>query len=164
MTLPTSGSISSDQILAELRRANPNRNYPLSTLDADVLALAGKSGPPVKIPDDFYGKSVTPPFSLTGNSASNSANTQFSNGTVSCSPSVTRNGGSGTVSYSWVVLSNPSNATVNLGSGPSVIVSKSYLRNENGFAQVQLRCTGTDQAGQQSTVDVVGTLEWNGNL
>ena len=61
MTLPTSGSISTDQILAELRVANPGRNYPLNTLDADVLALAGKSGPPVKMPDDFWGKSAAPP-------------------------------------------------------------------------------------------------------
>jgi len=164
MTLPTSGAITDAMIINELRVANPGRGYPLGLLDADVLALAGKSAGPIKLPDDLYGKSAIPPFSLTGNSASNSANTQFSNGTVSCSPSVTRNGGTGTVSYSWVVLSNPNNATVTLGSGPSVIVSKSYLRNENGFAQVQLRCTATDQASQQRTVDVTGTLEWSGNL
>ena len=55
MTLPSSGSISTDQILAELRIANANRNYPLSLNDADVLALAGKSAPPVTMPDDFHG-------------------------------------------------------------------------------------------------------------
>lgn len=164
MTLPTSGSISSDQILAELRIANPGRNYPLSTLAADVLALAGKSGPPIKLPDDLYGKSAIPPFSLAADNASNSADTRFSDGTVGCAPGVTRVGGAGTVSYSWVVLSNPNNATVTLSTGPAVTVSKSYRRNENGFAQVQLRCTATDQAGQQRTVDVTGSLEWNGNL
>lgn len=158
MTLPTSGPISLGMVAAEL-----GIPLPLSLGDPRVRALAGKPSGPISL-GDLRGKSAVPPFSLIGNSASNSANTQFSNGTVSCSPSVTSNGGSGTVSYSWVVLSNPNNATVNLGSGPSVIVSKSYLRNENGYAQVQLRCTATDQTGQQRTADVVGILEWDGNL
>ncbi len=158
MTLPTTGPITLGMVAAEL-----GIGLPLSLGDARVRALAGKPSGPISL-GDLRGKSATPPFSLTGNSASNSADTRFSDGTVGCAPAVTRVGGTGTVSYSWVVLSNPNNATVTLSSGSAVLVSKSYRRNENGFAQVQLRCTGTDQAGQQSTVDVVGTLEWNGNL
>ena len=158
MTLPTSGPISLGMVAQEL-----GISLPLSLGDPRVRALAGKPSGPISL-GDLRGKSAIPPFSLTGNSVSNSANSQFSDGTVSCAPGVTRVGGTGTISYSWVVLSNPNNATVTLGSGPSVTVSKSYRRNENGFAQVQLRCTGTDQAGQQSTVDVTGSLEWNGNL
>jgi len=136
---------------------------PLSLGDPRVRALAGKPSGPISL-GDLRGKSATPAFSLTGNNASNSADTRFSDGTVGCAPGVTRVGGTGTVSYSWMVLSNPNNVTVTLSSGSAVSVSKSYRRNENGFAQVQLRCTGTDQAGQTSTVDVTGSLEWNGNL
>lgn len=160
MTLPASGPISTDQILAELRTANPNRNYPLSTMDADVLALAGKPGPPLKMPDDFWGKSSTVTFSVTAQHASESADTRFGPGSVTCTPGVTAAGGTGTKTYSWVVLSNPSGATVTLGTGPSVNVRATYRQNENGSAVVTLRCTVTDQAGQQRVVDVTGTLTW----
>lgn len=156
--IPLDGPVSIGRVAQEL-----GIPLPLSLGDSRVRALAGKPSGPISL-GDLRGKSAIPPFSLTANNASQTADTRFSDGTVSCAPGVTRVGGTGTVSYSWVVLSNPSNATVTLGNGPSVTVSKSYRRNENGFAQVQLRCTGVDQAGQQRTVDVVGTLEWNGNL
>lgn len=165
MTLPASGSISTDQILAELRTANPSRNYPLSTLDADVLALAGKSGPPVKMPDDFWGKSVIPPFSVTARNASDYRDTRFGAGTASCSPGVNIVGGTGAKSCTWVVTSNPSGATVILGSGPSITVQKSYRQNETGSAVVHLRCTVVDQAGEQRVVEnISGSLEWAGSL
>lgn len=164
MTLPASGAISTDMILAELRTTNPGRTYPLGTLDADLLSLAGKSGPPVKIPDDFYGKSVVPPFSVTARDASQSADTRFGSGTVSCFPGVDIAGGTGAKTCSWVVLSNTNGAIVTLGSGPSVNVRITYRQDENGYAEVLLRCTVTDQAGQQRTVDVTAILEWTGSL
>jgi len=156
MTLPTSGPISIGMVAAEL-----GISLPLSLGDPRVRALAGKPSGPISL-GDLRGKSAIPPFSLTANDAAESADTRFSDGTASCAPGVTRVGGTGTVSYSWVVLSNTNNATVTLGNSSSVTISKNYRKNENGFAQVQLRCTGTDQAGQQSTVDVTGSLEWNG--
>jgi len=158
MTLPASGPISIGMVAAEL-----GIGLPLSLGDPRVRALAGKPSGPISL-GDLRGKSATPPFSLTANNASQTADTRFSDGTVSCSPGVTRVGGSGTVSYSWVVLSNTNNATVTLGNSSSVTISKTYRKNENGFAQVQLRCTATDQTGQQRTADVTGSLEWSGNL
>jgi len=159
-----SGPVSTDDILTELRKANPNRNYPISTTDADVLALAGKSaGQSVKIPDDFWGKSAIPPFTVTARDDSNTADTRFGAGTVSCAPAVNIIGGTGAKTCSWVVLSNPRPAAVALGSGPSVLISCSYRQNETGSAAVALRCTVVDQAGEQRTVDVSGYLEWGGS-
>lgn len=164
MTLPTSGTISTDQIMAELRTANPGRAYPLNLLDADVLALAGKSGPPVTIPNDFWGKSVVPPFSVTAANDSAMADTRSGPGTVGCSPGVNVVGGSGSKSYAWTVLSNARGVTVALSNNPWVSIQYDYRLNENGSAEVTLRCTVTDEAGAQRTVDVTGYLEWNGNL
>lgn len=164
MTLPTSGQISTDQIMAELRIANPGRAYPISTSDADVLALAGKAGPPVTIPNDFWGKSVTPAFTVTARNASGTANTAPGPGTVSCSPGVNITGATGATSCSWVVLSNPMGCAVTLGTGPSVTIRYTYTQNSNGSAEVRLRCTVTDGAGQQRNVEPTGSLQWDGNL
>lgn len=158
MTLPTSGPISIGMVAAEL-----GISLPLSLGDPRVRALAGKPSGPISL-GDLRGKSAVPPFSLTAKNDWQSADSRFGPGTVSCSPGVTRVGGTGTVSYSWVVLSNPSGANVVLGTGPSVTVSATYRQNENGFANVQLRCTGIDESGQQRTVDVSGSLEWGGSL
>ncbi len=59
MTLPSSGPLTSNQILAELGRP---ANSVLNSTDADLIQLAGRSD--FTIPDDFYGKSVFPEFRL----------------------------------------------------------------------------------------------------
>lgn len=51
MTLPSSGTISTDSINTEF-----NRTGPISLLNQAVLALAGKSSAPLTIPNDVYGK------------------------------------------------------------------------------------------------------------
>ena len=51
MTLPISGPVTSNQILAELGRP---ANSVLNSTDADLIQLAGRSD--FTIPDDFYGK------------------------------------------------------------------------------------------------------------
>lgn len=56
MTLQASGAISLNDVLTELRVSNPGRASQISLLDADVVALAGKSGAPVAL-TDLYGKS-----------------------------------------------------------------------------------------------------------
>lgn len=56
MTLPTSGAITLSNVLTELKIANSSRAAPISLGDADVLALAGKSAPPISL-SDLYGKS-----------------------------------------------------------------------------------------------------------
>jgi len=119
MTLATSGTLSSDDLLAELRLANPNRNYPLGLLDTDVLALAGKSGPPVTMPGDFYGKSVSSggggggggggtPSTLAASmsDADGSAISGSSSAFVANVPiSISVSGGQSPYSYAWSKLS-----------------------------------------------------------
>lgn len=108
--------------------------------------------------------SNAPPLSVTAMDDYNSVNTQFSAGTVSCSPAVNVTGGVDPKTFSWSVLSNPGGATVSFGNGPAATVQVSYTRNSTGSAEVTLRCTVTDGAGTQRTVNVTGSLEWAGNL
>ena len=169
MTLPTSGPISTDQILNELRIATPGRNYPLSTTDADVLALAGKSaGQPVKIPDDFWGKSVTPPTSPVpvaeayGDTAR--ANSSTGDGVVSCYPVAVRRGGVPPYTNFWEFTSNPGGFTLSNPTATSPTVSKAYTKNSNGSFRALLKYTLTDSIGQKATVSgVIADLAWDGN-
>lgn len=55
MTLPASGTISFTDVFAELSVSNGARAFPISLGDADVLALAGKTGLPISL-SDLYGK------------------------------------------------------------------------------------------------------------
>lgn len=163
MTLPASGSISTDQIRDELRVANPGRNYPLSTLDADVLSLAGKSAPPVKIPDDFYGKSAIGTLNAVGNNSSAFADSRNADGTVSCNPSVTVMGGSGAKSFAWSFLSNPNACTLSNATSQSCTVSKFYTKNSGGNATATLRCVVSDSTGSKTVDGITANLQWSGN-
>lgn len=120
MTLPTSGSISSDQIMAELRVANPTRAFPLSLTDADVLALAGKSSPPISIPADLYGKSSYVDMIVTrvDDADSMASNAIGSTYIGHAAPSVTVSGGSGGYTYLWAITA---------GSGFTLTLSTSRI-------------------------------------
>lgn len=59
MTLPSSFPLSMSQVAAEL-----GKSLPLSLLNPDVVALAGKSGPPVSF-SDLLGKSSGFPSTMT---------------------------------------------------------------------------------------------------
>lgn len=166
MTLPASGSISTDQILAELRTANPSRNYPLSTLDADVLALAGRSGPPVKMPDDFWGKSVIPPTSPTltaevyGNQGSNNSS---AGGTASCQLTSILRGGNTPYTRLWEFTNNPAGFTLSDPTAAMPLVRKTYSAGQNGSARATLKFTGKDGSSPQQQVvvsDVWADLSW----
>ena len=161
MTLPASGPISTDQILAELRTANPGRNYPLSTQDADVLALAGKTaGQPVKIPDDFLGKSAAG-LAVTATASGQFKNSAAAAGTVSGNATAAVTGSTGTTQYQWVVLSNPGGATVSGLTSQQMGASKAYARYATGSADVQVRCDVTDSKGITVSSNVVTIpLNW----
>lgn len=164
MTLPASGYISLGQVLDELRVANPNRGLPISLGDADVLALAGKSGPPISL-GDLYGKSAISPLSATGNNDYTFTNSVYGNGTARAYPSVTVSGGSGPRTFVWSILStNKASATVSNTNAPGCTVSVPYYQNTNGFATVYLRCVVTDSTGSITVDNIVAQLEWAGNM
>lgn len=158
MTLPASGPISIGMVAAELGIAKP-----LSLGDSRVRALAGVPSGPISL-GQLRGKSAVGPLTLTGMDDYGSADSQFGGGTVSCSPSVYAAGGVEPKTYAWSTLSNPRGATVILGTSSSVTVRFTFTNNATGSATVTLRCTVTDGAGTQRTVDVTGLLEWGGNL
>lgn len=176
MTLPTSGGISTDMLLAELRVANPGRSYPLGTTDADVLALAGKGAPPVVLPDDFYGKSaaapappppappVTQPMTVQTTNGSGLASSENSSGQVSCQVSAQVSGGRAPITHLWEFTSNPGAFTLSGSNGAAATVSKAYTRYSNGSAEAVLRYTARDSAGAVVVAEpVYANLEWYGD-
>jgi hypothetical protein len=156
MTLPTSGPISLGMVAAELGIGKP-----LSLGDSRVRTLAGVPSGPISL-GQLRGKSVAGPLTVTAQNSSGSADTQFGSGVVTCNPSVYIAGGVDPKTCSWSILSNPGGATVAF-SGPSATVQVAYASNSAGSANVVLRCTVTDGAGTQRTVDVTGTLQWASN-
>lgn len=163
MTLPVSGSISLSDVLTELKVANPSRTVPIVMGDADVLALAGKSAPPVSI-SDLYGKSSYVAMTLTGHNATGNAYTGGggSTGTVSCSPSVSVAGGSGGNTYAWSFSSNPDGLSLGNASSAACTVSWLYLRNDIGSGHAVLQCVVGDSTGHSATVTgVTADLNWS---
>lgn len=169
MTLPSSGSISTDQILAELRIANSSRAYPLSLTDADVLSLAGKSAPPVTMPDDFYGKSATPPTPPAQPMTLYPNGTNAINGTVpaggqsvSIQLSVAVTGGARPLTYSWTNISSVIGlARVTGTDGPMLSFERTVAAGSNGNATAQGQCTVTDANGvSKSTGLINGSVTW----
>lgn len=163
MTLPASGSISLGQVLDELRVANSNRGLPISLGDADVLALAGKSGPPISL-GDLYGKSAIAPLTAVGNNDYTFTNSSAANGTARAYPSVTVSGGSGARTYAWSILStNNASATLSNTGNIGCTVSVPYYQNTNGSATVYLRCVVTDSTGSVTVDNIVARMDWEGN-
>ena len=161
MTLPTSGAISLAQIAAEL-----GIGLPLSLTDSRVLALAGKSAPPVTMPGDFYGKSANTgpaptPFSVTKRDGSGTANSTNVSGTVTAQPSVQETGGVGPYSRTWSFTENPSNCTLADASSATCTVWKTFVRNSSGEAHAVLQCVSMDSAGGVvTTTGINADLEW----
>lgn len=165
MTLPASGAISTDDIMAELRTANPGRAYPISTSDFDVLALAGKSpGSALSIPNDLHGKSSYTPMMVVATSAENEADSTGSSGggsTISAYPSVTVSGGRGAKTIQWVVLGTTGAPQVTQLTQPQVRVLGGYGPNTNGSASATLRADVTDETGAVVSSNIVtGTVSW----
>ena len=158
MTLPTSGPISIGMVAAEL-----GIGLPLSLGDPRVRALAGVRSGPISL-GQLRGKSAVAPLTVAAANSYGSADTQFGPGVVSCNPGVSVAGGTDPKTFAWSILSNPRPVTVNLSSGPAVTAQFAYTKNAAGSAEVMLRCTVTDGAGTQRSVDVIGALEWGGNL
>lgn len=161
MTLPTSGGISMAQIAAEL-----GLSLPLSSIDPRVLALAGKSTPPVTMPTDFYGRSASgaaPAFSVSKTDASGSAISTTAGGTVSCAPSVQEMGGTAPYARTWSFTSNGGSATLANPNSATCTVSKSFAKQSTGSLDAVLQCVSTDSAGGSITVTGINAhLEWSG--
>jgi hypothetical protein len=159
MTLPASGSISSDQIMAELRVANPTRAFPLSLTDADVLALAGKSVPPISIPADLYGKGAYTAMSGSVPDVSDTATSNPpSNTAVHIAISVVFTGGQAPFSYAWSHVSG--NGTVTAANASSTTAD--FINNRfsaPGEVQSQVvQCVVTDATAATLTRTGTATM------
>lgn len=160
MTTPSSGVISMNDVLAELRVANPGRSVTISLGDADVRNLAGAPSGQIGL-SNLYGKSS---FTVTGNSDSASFSSMSSAGTARCSPSVTVVGGAAPISYAWSFTSNTNACTLSGANSVACTVAKSYFKNAEGSASATLQCVVSDSAGNSRIVTASAWLEWHGNL
>lgn len=147
MTLQASGVISMNDVLIELRIANPGRSGVISLGDADVLNLAGKGDQPISL-SDLYGKSS---FSAVGTNAYVSVSSA-SAGTCYAYPYVTPTGGAGGTTYQWAMNSNPNGATLGSANSQQCQVSHAFPKISNGSFDVVLQCTLRDNAGNTITV------------
>lgn len=151
MTLPASGLISLSDVLTELQKANGSRALPISLGDADVLALAGKSAPPISL-SDLYGKSSYTPMIVTPQNAYGSGYSGTAGGVASATASVSIAGGSGGNTFAWSFASNPGGLTFSgQTNGPFCGVKKSFVKNSQGSFPAQLQCVITDNTGHVVT-------------
>lgn len=159
MTLPTTGSLSLSDVLTELKIANPSRTAPISLGDADVLALAGKSAPPISL-SDLYGKSGIPPVVVTGHGDSNSVTSAV--GTqVACHPSATYTGGNGAApSYFWEFVTNPNGCAISNQTSQTCTVTHAYTTNSSGSASATLKCTVTTGPVSGFATGIPADLSW----
>lgn len=152
MTLAASGTISLSDVLAEIRLVTPGRADTISLGDADVLALAGKSGQPISL-TDLYGKSSYVPMTVTPHSAiSGNVDSSLSGGTASASPSVSVSGGSGGYTYAWSITSQTNTVTLSGTSASTCNVTRTFNKFANGDFDVILQCVVTDNTGHSVTV------------
>lgn len=160
MTLPTSGSISSDQIMAELRVANPARAFPLSLTDADVLALAGKGAPPISIPVDLYGKSSYIAMSGSVPDVSDDApSSPPSSSTEHVAISVSHAGGLAPFGYAWSKVSGYPGGTVTAVNADSTTADFPNPRfSEPEVLTMVVQCIVTDATGATMTRSGTATL------
>lgn len=160
MTTPTNGAISLNEVLAELRIANPGRGAAISLGDADVLALAGKSAAPVSL-SDFYGKSI---FKATATGEYTSVSSIQAGGTCYSSPYITAIGGSGATTYQWTVLSNSGAATFRFPNEATCQLSRTFSKLSQGSFDVVLQCVVADSAGHSITLTgIIAHGDWYNN-
>lgn len=163
MTLPTSGSLSLSNVLAELQIANPARALPISLGDPDVLALAGKSALPISL-SDLYGKSSQLPLTVDVQTFDGVFSSAFSGGTASAQAFASAAGGSGGYSFTWVVVSSPGGATIGPLDGSAVDISHRFTKLSDGAVTVIFNLTVTDSQGHVVTIPNISiTAEWQSN-
>jgi hypothetical protein len=161
MTLPTGGYISLTDVMNELRIANPGRAYPISLGDADVLALAGKSAPPISL-SDLYRKSSYTPMTATTANGNSAYDATYSAGTAFCNPAVFVSNGSGAYSFAWAFTSNPNGCALSNASSSACTVSAGYAQSSAGSAGATLQCTITDGTGNVLVKSgITSALTWS---
>lgn len=159
MTLPTSAPISIGQVAAELGLSSP-----LSLGDSRVLALAGKSGPPISL-TDLYGKSAQ--AALTGSAMGSNPfyDSTSTAGTASSTAMAMAANGSGGYTYQWNVVSNTGGATVDSSSltTNTFRASHAYSKLATGSFDVTVNCTIKDSQGNTvTTANVDAAASWDG--
>jgi hypothetical protein len=150
MTLQSSGPISLNDIAAELGISSAG----LSLLDSRLLALAGKSGPPVSI-SDFYGKSAVAPLSASCPDV-NASRATNNTGLVSGSTSVSVSGGVAPYSFSWVKNSGTGNfgaVAINSSTTQNPTFTRSAAAPGSGAAGTYT-CTINDSSSRSTTVTI----------
>lgn len=157
---PTVPPISLSDVLTELKVANPSRTAPISLGDSDVLALAGKSAPPISL-SDLYGKSSYVPMVITATNGSKSAYSGASSGTVTCNPSVSVANGKGVKRYLWSFTSNPDGCNLANATSATCAVSYNYLMGEVGETHPTLQCVVTDDVTSVTKTGIIGNLFWS---
>lgn len=157
---PSAPPISLGDVLTELKVANPSRTLPISLGDADVLALAGKSAPPISL-SDLCGKSSYVPMVVTGVNDSAFAYSGSTSGAAVCHPSVNVANGLGTKSFLWSFTSNPDGATLSNATSQTCTVSHSYTRNAAGSANATLQCVVTDSKASVTATGITASLDWS---
>lgn len=155
MTLPT-GSLSADQIVTELRVANPGRARLMGLQDADVRTLAGVASGPISF-NDLRGKtSYTPMSGSVPNVNDTDTINTAANHTHSTGIAVSRAGGIAPYSYAWTKLSGA--GTVNAANSASTtadfVVSRFAVPGDT--MQLVAQCVVTDSTG--ATLTRSGTI------
>lgn len=164
MSLQTSGSMSDVQIMAEIQLTSPSRTYPLSSNDADLLALAGKSSQPLSVPADLYGKSSGPtgpggtpyiPMTVTSQGASLDNNTTGSNYTSHLQPSATVINGTGSYSIQWAIAEATDGGFI-LSNANALTCDVAHAINRFGYdGSCTLSCTVNDGANSVTANNIV---------
>ena len=159
MTTPASGTISLTDVMTELRVTNPGRAYPISLGDADVLALAGKGGPPISL-TDLYNKTsfialVSASASPSSVSGSGIKGFRAYTTTTTCTPNPSNATG---LSYTWEYVSG-STFTVET---PSASATRfSYIPTTDiGSRSGVYRCKVTQGGTTVYTGNVSVTIDW----
>jgi hypothetical protein len=155
MTLPASGSITLGDVAAEL-----GIGLPLSLGDARVLALAGKSAPPISL-SDLYGKSAAAPMS---GSIPNSSGTTLAPGsspthTETVSVSINVQGGVLPLSYAWSHVTGDGSVTAVNGANTSASFTVSRFAPAGTIYSQVVQCVVTDSTGAQLVRQGTVTLE-----
>jgi len=162
MTIRSTPPISLGDVMAELRTANPGRQFPLSLGDADVRALAGVPSGPISL-GNLYGKSAYIPMTGQGINDAATGNSSFSGGVVACYPGVQVNGGKDPKTFAWSITSG-TGATLSSANSQYCTVSRTFMKNANGAVSLTLACLVTDATGQSITIgNVFADLEWTNN-
>lgn len=142
MALPSSGSISIDDIKAELGITGE-----LSLNDSRVMALAGLSSGSITLPNDLWGKSSG--HSVSYNQSSLYASGYSSNGrpgtAITDAITATATGGSGNFTYRWTAVRQQGNVATQTGqTAQSVSFRISGGAQTNAVWDGYVYCTITD--------------------